>query len=190
MSDDLVRRMNRLPREARRGAILELQRLIADGEGDRTAMRVVRERYGVSVATTHRWLNVAYADWNRARRMSRASSLSRALVMRDHAKRIALGRRRHLIVGGRVVEVPDPDARTYLRACDSEARLLGLFDSDALETAKRFVADVVRELVAVVDEEVADAYLRSRLVRRFHDIVEGRGAGRRSGRGVVVDAAR
>src|SRR5689334_20355258 len=120
MSDESARRLVRLPREARRGAILELQRLIAEGEADRTAMRIMRERHGVSVATAHRWLNVAYADWNCARRrMSRVSSLGFAIAVRRRAMALALLRKKHLVVGGAIEAVPDPDVRAYVAAADS-----------------------------------------------------------------------
>jgi hypothetical protein len=184
--------MVRLPREARRGAILELQRLIAGGESDRTAMRMVRDRFGISVATAHRWLSIAYADWNRARRrMSRDSSLGFAIAVRRRAMALALERKKHVVVGGRIEKVHDPDVRTYVAAADSEARLLGLLDNDAIDsaraTAKSFVADVIRDLIAVISEEVPDISLRARLMSRFSEVIEGPG-GASAARDVVVDA--
>lgn len=157
MSDELARRMVRLPREARRGAIQELQRLIAEGTGDRTAMRILRERHGVSVATSHRWLNAAYADWNRARRrMSRELNLSFAVAVRHRAMRMAVERQRHLVVGGALVSVPDPDVRTYLAAADSLAQLLGLFEPDGKLLLSAEIDSMIKDIMESVRAHVTD----------------------------------
>jgi len=157
MNDDLAPRMVRLPREARRGAIHELQRLIAEGTGDRAAMRILRERHGVSVATSHRWLNAAYADWNRSRRrMSRGSSLSFAVAVRRRAMSMALERQRHFVVGGALVSVPDPDARTYLAAADSLAQLLGLFELDGRLVLSAEIDSIMKDVVESVRAHVTD----------------------------------
>ena len=126
----------------RRQAVQILQDLIAAGVSDADAVEQVAERYHVTSRTGRRWLAEAYA------------ALS-AVAEDDRRKLLGVALRRRRIVMARSARAGDWP--TYLRAAESEAKLLGL---DApKQTEHHVLVEKAQDLSAAVIEVVRDYFI-------------------------------
>jgi len=131
----------RLTNVARRRAIRQLQALLGAGLADDEARESVAASFDVTERTTRTWLRIAYAGMAAAAEADRRNLVGLALKRR----RIAAAR-----------ALRDGDTRTYLAACESESRLLGL---DApLRTQQTVLVEKVSDMSRVVVETVKDFF--------------------------------
>ena len=147
----------RLPAEQRRQGIEAVASLIAAGVADAEATRQVAQRYDVSKRTAQKWLKRAYADLAGEAEQDRRNLLGVALRRR----RIAMSR-----------AAKNGDWKTYLAACDSEARLLGL--EKPRQTEHRVLIERTGEMARLIAETVRDELshdpaLRQRFIRALQE---------------------
>jgi hypothetical protein len=126
---------------ARRRAIRQLQSLLAAGVADDEARQEVGKSFDVSERTTRTWLRAAYCEMAAAAEVDRRQLVGLALKRRRMAAARALR---------------DGDTRTFLAACDSESRLLGL-DAPA-RTQHVVMLEHAQSLSRSVVETIADFY--------------------------------
>jgi hypothetical protein len=137
---------------------------------------------GVSKHLAQRLLAAAYAEFDRQASRRKQRHLGVALAERARAKRLALTKVRHLVVGGAVTPVSDPDEKSYLAACDSEAKLLGLNAPERHELVVQSFGFLMQDWVQALVEEVVDVDLRRRIVARMQRLQESRLEGLEEGR--------
>ena len=150
-------RGRKLPIAVREAAIEMLQSLIAAGVSDVKAQAQVAEKFDVTKRSVRNWINTAY------RRMAGETQVDRKKLLG-----LALKRRRMAMAKA----AANGDWRTYLAACDSEARLLGL---DApKQTEHHVLVERAQDMSRAVVEVVRDHFLddpagRARFVKMLQD---------------------
>lgn len=159
-------------REQRRGLVMEVQSLISGGKNNREVVLTLVAR-GISQATAYRMVQVAEADWNRSRRrFDKGRSLSVALARAQKAMVMAQDAKKHVVLGGEIRELPDPDAKAFIAAAQHEAKLLGLYAPEKHEVFVANFARAMQMLVELIDREVEDVSLRGRLIQGMRGIFE------------------
>jgi hypothetical protein len=153
--------------------IREVQaKLVAGDDLPRIVHFLMTER-GKSRAQAYRYHKRAYADWRRGQsRSSKDHRISKAIAERDHAKRLALAQKKFIPTKDTVEVEDDPDVKTYLAACDSEAKLLGLFAPEKKEFILTSFTRATEIAVQCIIEEIADVPLRQRLLERMQRAYE------------------
>jgi hypothetical protein len=142
--------MPKFAREERRAIVLQIQTLLTSGIPSTQVVEQVIREHGVHRVTANRYLNLAYADWNRSRNRTRKSKASFAVAVRERAMRLALTKKKFMVVDGQLLERDDPDVKAYLDAADSVAKIEGLFAPERVEIINESFAQLWRELVIVL----------------------------------------
>lgn len=131
----------RLTNGARRRAIRQVQAMLAAGADDDEVREYISTTLNLTARSANLYLGKAYAEMAAAAEVDRRQLVGLALKQRRIAAKTALR---------------DGDIRTYLAACESSARLLGL---DAPQKTQHTVLiDQARGLSAAVVDVVKDYF--------------------------------
>lgn len=152
--------------------IHQTQSLISGGASNRDIVMALGKD-GVSEKTAYRYIDRAYKAWNREARKrtcKRDYQLAQALAERGRVKRLALTRKRFVVVDKELQKLDDPDYAGYLAACDSEAKILGLFAPEQHEVHVAHLGVVARRFADMIVEMVKDAALRNAMLLRLETL--------------------
>lgn len=160
----------------------QLAQLIASGVEPEEAATQLGAKYGWGRHSRRRYIDRVFAAWNRDKKLNREAQLSRALATRDTILRQAMARTRTVVrdvqnqkTGDwerRRIEESDPDLQAALAAADSKARLLGLLTPDKIDLFVEGLGPVLSDMVDVLREDISDAALLARVVRRLRERIE------------------
>lgn len=165
----------------RRTHIRAIQAFITSGMGDREAGKAYNEQRRnagqpeLSRVTIWRYVQLAHREWEKEFDVPHRRWHSRAVANRLRAMRLALATQRHVVVGGTIEKVQEPDLAAYLKSCEQLDKLTGVESPEGRELAAlqaqrmtMLVAEVLRD---VVDDLPTRSRFLSELRRRAEALV-------------------